>query len=42
MVDNVPGRTMLVRNGAMVRFDEPGVLAFEILLARVAPTVVAA
>jgi acetyltransferase len=42
MVDNVPGRTMLVRNGAMVRFDEPGVLAFEIPLARFAPTVVAA
>jgi GNAT superfamily N-acetyltransferase len=42
LVDNAGGRNLLIRNGAMVRFDEPGVLAFEIPLARVAPTVAAA
>ena len=34
LVDNAAARTMLVRNGAVCRLDEPGVLAFSIPLDR--------
>lgn len=32
LVDNPAGRALLIKNGAMCRLDEPGVLAFEIPL----------
>lgn len=34
LVDNVAARTLLIRNGAVSRLDEPGVLAFAIPLDR--------
>ena len=34
LVDNPGGRALLIANGAMVSFAEPGVLAFEIPLGR--------
>jgi ribosomal protein S18 acetylase RimI-like enzyme len=43
LVDNSGGRNLLIRNGAMVSFSEPGVLWFEIPLERFrTPTVIAA
>jgi GNAT superfamily N-acetyltransferase len=44
LVDNPGGRALLIANGAMVNFYEPGVLAFEIPLGRhrtVSPAVAA-
>jgi RimJ/RimL family protein N-acetyltransferase len=37
LVDNPAGRGLLIKNGALCRLDEPGVLAFEIPLHRPAP-----
>lgn len=34
LIDNVAARTLLIRNGAVCRLDEPGVLAFAIPLDR--------